>query len=262
MKQWWLNTSARIDALNLRERALVFAAGVALVIMAIYHFALQPALAKQQNLTAEIVAKQKEILTVSNDINAIMAGQGADPDVALRGQLAQHRAEINAMSGQLRTMQNGMVNPERIASLLQSMLRANGGLKLVALKTLPVTGLSEQIPGLRVEVPAAPEEVAPANPLGQIMPTAMIGAALEKARAAAADAEKEARRNGELVFRHGVEITVQGNYMDMLAYMGALESMPVQLFWGRASLDASEFGKARLTLTVFTLSFEQKWMKL
>jgi MSHA biogenesis protein MshJ len=44
--------------------------------------------------------------------------------------------------------------------------------------------------------------------------------------------------------------------------MEALERLPVQLFWGKATLDAQEYPKARLTLTLYTLSLDTKWISL
>jgi MSHA biogenesis protein MshJ len=66
----------------------------------------------------------------------------------------------------------------------------------------------------------------------------------------------------ELLYRHGVEVTVRGNYLDMVDYMSALEAMPTRLFWGRAQLDVEAYPAARLTLTLYTLSLDRKWMKL
>jgi MSHA biogenesis protein MshJ len=66
----------------------------------------------------------------------------------------------------------------------------------------------------------------------------------------------------ELLFRHGVEITLSGSYLDMIAYMEALEALPTQLFWGKADFEVSQYPNARLTLTLYTLSMDKKWMKL
>ncbi len=38
--------------------------------------------------------------------------------------------------------------------------------------------------------------------------------------------------------------------------------MPTQLFWGKAKLEVEEYPNARLTLTLYTLSLDQKWMTL
>ncbi len=65
-----------------------------------------------------------------------------------------------------------------------------------------------------------------------------------------------------LFYRHGVQLTVSGSYLDMVAYMEALEAMPTQLFWGGARLDAHAYPAARLRLTLYTLSLDPAWMSL
>jgi len=65
-----------------------------------------------------------------------------------------------------------------------------------------------------------------------------------------------------LLYRHGIEVTVRGNYLDMVDYMSALDAMPTRMFWGRAQLDVEEYPAARLTLTLHTLSLDRQWMKL
>jgi MSHA biogenesis protein MshJ len=55
---------------------------------------------------------------------------------------------------------------------------------------------------------------------------------------------------------------VRGSYLDMVDYMTALESLPTQLFWGKAQLEVEDYPSVRLTLTLYTLSLDEKWMKL
>jgi MSHA biogenesis protein MshJ len=62
------------------------------------------------------------------------------------------------------------------------------------------------------------------------------------------------------VYRHGVELTLQGNYHDLYAYLNALEELPTQLYWGRADLVAGAYPQSTLKLLVFTLSVDQAWM--
>jgi MSHA biogenesis protein MshJ len=62
------------------------------------------------------------------------------------------------------------------------------------------------------------------------------------------------------VFRHGVEVTLAGRYLDLYAYLQALESLPSQLYWGRAELAVAEYPVTTLKLTVYTLSLEQAWL--
>jgi len=62
------------------------------------------------------------------------------------------------------------------------------------------------------------------------------------------------------VFRHGIELTVAGSYLDMYAYLAALEKHPSQLYWGRVEMSVASYPVATLKLTVYTLSFDQAWL--
>jgi len=237
MKQQWIKLATRVDALSLRERIMVFAACAAAIVFLMHFFALGPQLRKQDALNAQITQQQNNIEGIDNEIRARVEAAQTDPDAAVRTRLAAVRKETDELSGQLRAMQNGLVAPERMAPLLDSILRANGRLALVSVRTLPVESVLEA--GRRAAATSAPDTAA--APAAQ--PPSQPGSA-------------------GLLYRHGVEITVRGNYLDMIAYMNALEGLPTQLFWGRAQLEAETWPASRLTLTLYTLSLDRKWMKL
>jgi MSHA biogenesis protein MshJ len=67
-------------------------------------------------------------------------------------------------------------------------------------------------------------------------------------------------QGGRRIFRHGVEMTLAGTYLDLYAYLQALEALPTQLYWGRAELAVAGYPVATLKLTVYTLSVEQAWL--
>lgn len=238
MKQRWIQFAARIDALTLRERIMLFAASAAAILFLVHFMALGPQLRRQDALKAQISQQNNNIEGIDNEIRARVEAAQADPDAATRARLAAVRKETEDLSIQLRAMQNGLVAPERMAPLLDTILRANGRLSLVSVRTLPAESVLEA--GRRA-AGAAPGAADP----GQA--TAAPGAAPATA---------------ELLYRHGVEITVRGSYLDMIDYMAALESLPTQLFWGRAQLEAETWPSSRLTLTLYTLSLDRKWMKL
>lgn len=246
MKERWIKLATRIDALTLRERILVFAASAAAVVFLMHFFALGPQLARQDALNAQISQQNNNIEGIDNEIRARVEAAQQDPDAPARERLAALRKETEDLSIQLRAMQNGLVAPERMAPLLDAILRANGRLALVSVRTLPAESVLEA--GRRA-AGSAPGSVAATQAAGQ-------GAAPADAGASATPG------TAELLYRHGVEITVRGNYLDMIDYMAALESLPTQLFWGRAQLEAETWPSSRLTLTLYTLSLDRKWMKL
>jgi MSHA biogenesis protein MshJ len=228
MKQRLQLLAARIDALTLRERAMLFAGAAAAIVFLLYAMVLNPLIAKQKVLRAEIAQQHDNIAGIDREIGQRLQAYAEDPDAAARHRLGAIGSDTEQLAGKLRAMQNGLVAPERIAPLLETILKSNGKLQLVAMKTLPVSPLSE------AAAPAAPAEPAAA---AAVPPLALL-------------------------YRHGVEISVRGNYLDMVNYMDALEAMPTQLFWGRAELAVEQYPHSRLTLTLYTLSLDRKWIKL
>ena len=231
MKQQWQAFAARIDALSQRERIMSFVATAAALAFVGHVGLIAPLLKKQEMLRNQVLQQQNNIAGINEQIAEKLREAAADPDAPVRARLAAVRDESGRLTESLRAMQQGLVAPERMAPLLESILRADGRLKMVSVRTLPVEPLSGI--GARKDAPDA---------------------------APAIDVRTKARR--ELLFRHGVELTVRGSYLDMVDYMTALEKMPTQLFWGKAQLEVEEYPSVRLTLTLYTLSLDDKWMKL
>ena len=84
----------------------------------------------------------------------------------------------------------------------------------------------------------------------------------EELPAVAASKPGEAAPPPQLLHRHGVELVLQGSYPDMVAYMAALEGMQGQIFWGSAAMKVDTYPNATLTLVVYTVSLDKKWIKL
>ena len=236
MKRRWLQFAARVEALQPRERVMAFGAAVVVLVFLANSLVFAPLSRKEAALRSTLAQQAGAIDGIDADVAAKARAYAIDPNDALRKRLAALRAETERTSADLRTMQKGLVPPERIAPLLESILRANGRLKLVSLKTLPVTTLND----------AAAQPAAPAV----------------SAAPGAAAVTPPVVKAPDLLYRHGVELTVRGSYLDMVDYMHALETLPTQLFWGKAQLDAEEYPNVRLTLTLYTLSLDSKWMKL
>lgn len=231
MKRLWLAFCARTDALSLRERVLSFCAVAAAIVFVAWMVVLGPMFAKHAAMRAQIGQAQNNAAGIDTEIAQKIEAYEADPDADARERIAKARDETARLADSLRAMQKGLVPAERMAPLLDTILRANGRLQLASMKTLavaPLTGLAEQGKGAAAPPPA---------PAGGAQPAGLL-------------------------YRHGVEVAVRGNYLDLVNYMGALEAMPTQLFWGKAELEVEQYPVSRLTLTLYTLSLDPTWMKL
>ena len=242
MKARLLQMEARVDAMSVRERVLLFGACAAIVVFLVYAVALDALFLRQKTLRAELGRQQNNVAGIDAEIGALVQAFNIDPDKATRARIAAAKAGSAAQIRELRAVQNGLVAPEAIAPLLESILRHNSRLRLLALQSLPVSSMAD----------AAVDAGADA---------ATANAAASPAAVAAAGAAAPPRP-AMLIFRHGVRVSLRGNYLDMIDYMEALEKMPGQLFWSKAELAVEDYPDARLDLTLYTLSLDKQWMAL
>lgn len=172
---------------------------------------------------------------------ATLANAAPDPDSALRTQLATLQSQINATDGEFRSLQTGLVQPQHMGALLQSLLAEHRSLQLVGLKSLPVRPLTDEF--------------------RKTPPTAVAGGTAASSVASAASGAGAANDDAWL-YRHAVEIKVQGSYADMLAYLKELESLPRHVHWGDLEIDARGYPTNVMTVTIFTVSLEKTWWVL
>lgn len=84
----------------------------------------------------------------------------------------------------------------------------------------------------------------------QTLPRSEVGGAGTTANAAGA------------LYRHGVELAVEGSYADVLAYVRAVEAMPQHVLWGGMQLKVEQHPKVVVTLRLYTLSPDRNWLEI
>ena len=62
------------------------------------------------------------------------------------------------------------------------------------------------------------------------------------------------------IFRHGVEIELDGTYLDLLAYLRALDQLQWRFYWQTLELDVTDHPRLRVKLTAYTLGQEEAWI--
>jgi MSHA biogenesis protein MshJ len=56
------------------------------------------------------------------------------------------------------------------------------------------------------------------------------------------------------LYKHGIEVTLRGDYPNLVAYMRELERNTKGVFWGDVKLSVAAYPEATLTMTIHTLS--------
>lgn len=228
MKQYWGKFVAKVDGMSLRERALTFAAVAFLLITLIRALFLDPLLEQQKKMSAQVVQQQEKMKLIQAQITTLLQAKKDDANSPLRERLSVVKQQILEGDAYLKSRRDRLVAPEKMADLLEQVLRKNGRLQLMNLQALP----------------AAPAIEKPGKP------------------AADASAASGVAAQDKQLFKHGVKITVHGGYLDLLQYLTDLEHLPAQMFWGSAEMKVLQYPAAELTLTVYTLSLDKVWLQI
>ena len=233
----WRALGQRFDARIRRERAMIAAAavvGVALVGNALF---IDPILIHSRQLQRQIDQQRVEASTLTEQAALLTAQVGADPDAPKKERLTRLRRDLAALESELNALAVSFIPPEKMNGLLEQLLAGHPRLRLVGLKSLPPENLSEP-----ARAPAAAREgdgeTASAGNAGR-EPSGRVG-----------------------LFRHGVELELEGTYPDLHAWLAQVEAAEQKLLWGDVRLTVIEHPRARMTVSVHTLSTERSWLAI
>lgn len=62
------------------------------------------------------------------------------------------------------------------------------------------------------------------------------------------------------LYRHRFEMELEGPYLDCLAFLEDLESLPWRLYWQAIEIESEEYPSNRIRIEVATLSLDEEWI--
>jgi len=236
MKKMWLKYAGKFDAMSKRERIMVAAAALVVLFFGIEMGMIEPLIAKQKIAQQRIDQQGTDLRTAQAQVSSIQP-RLKDPEAANRAALERLKQEVATIDTKLKGMEQTLVPPTQMPALLGDILRQNRNLKLVSLRTLPVSNLVDP-------VLAKSESKLDPNAGSAIQPQLIqLPAGAESS-----------------IFKHGVEISVQGTYPELLAYLAQIERLPQHMFWSKVRLNVDEYPMSTMTITVYTLSLDKAWL--
>jgi MSHA biogenesis protein MshJ len=146
----------RLDALTLRERIIIFSAGVALVYIAWQWLLMDPLAARAKAAEQHLVDARRH----TSMMDQIGAASSLNPAMAAAARNRALAERLAALDAELSSVAQGYVAPERMTELLKELLSEQHGLKLVGLANLPVQSLSHPLAGAP-DAPIAADDRGP-----------------------------------------------------------------------------------------------------
>lgn len=222
----WQALNAKFAALQARERWMVFAAGLALIWFVLNTLLLDPVTKKLAALRAEMTQSQSQLAEIQQQLNVFAQTPVQDINAENRQKVASLHASVQTQSTKINSLSHVLLKPENMPTLLKDLLQKNAGLSLVAMETL------------------APENI------------------IKNDNKDSAQKAKANESDDPVIYKHGLEITLAGSYLDLLKYAEALEKSSLQVLWSKASLEAKDFPESQLSLRVYSLSLDKAWLSM
>jgi MSHA biogenesis protein MshJ len=216
----------RFDARQPRERLLMIVVAV-VGLMAVMDLAfVGPAFdrlkaSRQQHHQA--LRTQQQLQTDSLQVSSARETQSH----SRRNELDAWRSRTQAGEARLRAHEDALISPDQMMALVEQVLARHGQVRVKTMRLLE-----------RVDL------LAPA--------AATTGNATPAGKAAAGSAVPLLA--GASLYRHGMELVLEGSFADLLAYMKALEAMPQNLLWGAMSMQVQQHPQVQLSLRLYTIS--------
>lgn len=159
--------------------------------------------------------------TSIESVTASMSEASADPGSIALAKEKKLQVQLDAVNTKLAATSAGLIPPQRMVQVIRDVLDRQHDITLVSLHNKPVTNLIEPV---RDEAAGAP----PPESTGPYM--------------------------------HPVELVLEGRYLDVLAYLKALEALPWRFYWKVLELRTTEYPTNSVRIELGTLSMDKEWL--
>ena len=234
----------RLEALNLRERALLLVMVPVVLALLGEFLVFEPA--RKQAVAAIKQAERQQ--SEMKDLATVLAAKPAVAPLPGADQLLQQRDALLAPINAARIIKATATQGVDWGTVVRAGATGKSGLGLAQLRTLPAEVVFAAS-GLK------PEAVQPARPGGSAAGTAAAPARPASGTAmATAGGPGVPGAGGESIYRHRAELTVKGDLTSLLGYLQALQRVEGGLHWDRLQLSMDAYPQATAQLSLFTLS--------
>lgn len=214
---------ATLDARKPEERVLLLAVVllvVGLVWLTFVHDVVTATLADTQRRTTVLEGQIAAEAVTQADIRATYT---ADPDAFAVNRMQELRAALQSTDERLDELYGELISPRQMSLVLTTLLQSETSLNLVSLEnTAPVTVVTS---------------------------------------ATAADAAEGApETSGVDIFKHGLRMVFEGEYLETVRFLRSLERLENSFFWENLDFQVTAYPRATISVDIYTLSSERGWI--
>lgn len=217
--------AARIDERNRRER-LLLALTAAVVVLVVWNGLIRAPLAERRAVAVDSVARLEGEIASFEDSRAGIEEQIAGlEDDSGTSPVERVRQRLDALDEVLAERTARLISPDQMVRALRDVVNADAEVSLVRLRNAGATPVITE-------------------PEGE-----------------SGDGQSTGDDDGiPRVYRHDVELVVEGRYLDLLAYLERLEDLEWQFQWEAITVETRDYPVTRATVSLSTLSLAEDWI--
>jgi len=231
MKEKLAELTEKFEALSLREQVMLVSAVIVAICFSWFQFVSEPIYLETKQASTELTTVQQGVEKLQQQHQNLLARRASDPHRDLKDRIALIDQRLEKTNKQLAEKFHGLIEPRQMARVLESVLKKHTDLKLLSVRSLASERLIQ------------PEEELPDVGEDRLLPV-----------------QESKEREQVEVFRHGLQIEFEGNYLATLEYLKTLESLDWEFYWDAVQLEVTDYPKSRVIITVHTLSLRDSWI--
>jgi MSHA biogenesis protein MshJ len=219
----WQAYSEKFSNTTPREQYLIIASGLVAIIFILYSLFLEAPIQRVDRLNKQVVQTEQSNKNNQDSIQVLEQALSEDPNVALRKQLLQYQAKLGGIDERLLTLTSDLIDPIQMRYALTKLLKLQKGVKLLSFKVLPASALTQS------KINPETDKIAT---VGDI----------------------KAKTQQLQLYRHGINIKLQGQYFQLKDYLIQLESLSWTFFWQEFDYQLKVYPVSELEIEIYSLS--------
>lgn len=222
VQTYWKQFAKAFNARKKEERVLLLCALLLVLGYGGFVLAIEPLQQQRADLARRIAVAEMQTAEESARQGEIRSSYSQDPNEQARRRLADLQTAVANANGEMERLSGRLIDPREMSTVLTRILQRETSLELISLSNRP-------------------------------------GELLLASPAASAD-KASGRSSGVELYRHGLQMVVEGSYLETVRYLESLEALESNFFWERMEYQVLEYPKARITLDLYTLSTQRGWI--
>ncbi|GHE99089.1 hypothetical protein [Thalassotalea profundi] len=243
MSTFWRDYSDKFQVITPREQILVLLTGVVAISFVLYSLFIDENSMRSDTYSKDIKQIESNIKAKQQTLNIFEQALLEDPNEAVNGQIVQYENKLEQIDTALLSLTSDLINPIQMRYALIELLQLQKGVSLLAFDVIPAQPVSINPEIAKAEVSSdnqleSNKTVQPQNNtdnLDKDIPSLTL-------------------------YKHGIKLTLSGNYFQLRDYLSQLEQLKWTFFWQKFDYKLKEYPQSILEVELYSLSTKKEFI--